>query len=80
MSFWVTTLPSVQYTVTDRLAQHRRIFEGDVEFMRTLTRGHLKFTLIAPGFLAERCWKDGVTDQVYASREELGEDLAELGG
>jgi 5-methyltetrahydropteroyltriglutamate--homocysteine methyltransferase len=74
----VTTLPSVQYTVTDRLKQHRRLFDGDVEFLRTLTRGHLKFTLIAPGFLAERCWKDGVTDQVYSSREELGEDLARI--
>jgi 5-methyltetrahydropteroyltriglutamate--homocysteine methyltransferase len=70
------TLLSTQITVTDRLEQRRRITEGEVEYMRTLTRGHLKFTLIAPGFIAERCWKDGVTDQVYESHEELGAELA----
>jgi 5-methyltetrahydropteroyltriglutamate--homocysteine methyltransferase len=70
------TLLSTQITVADRLKQRRRITEGEVEYMRTLTGGHLKFTLIAPGFIAERCWKDGVTDQVYESREELGAELA----
>ena len=70
------TLLSTQITVTDRLKQRRRITEGEVDYMRSLTRGHLKFTLIAPGFIAERCWKDGVTDQVYESREELGAELA----
>jgi 5-methyltetrahydropteroyltriglutamate--homocysteine methyltransferase len=70
------TLLSTQFIVSGRLEQRRRITEGDVEFLRTLTRGHLKVTLIAPGFVAERCWKDGVTDQVYESREELGAELA----
>jgi 5-methyltetrahydropteroyltriglutamate--homocysteine methyltransferase len=70
------TLLSTQITVNDRLKQRRRITKGEVEFMRTLTRGHLKFTLIAPGFIAERCWKDGITDQVYESREELAAELA----
>lgn len=70
------TLLSTQYIVSDRLKQRRRITQGEVEFMRTLTRGHLKFTLIAPGFVAERCWQDGVTDQVYESKEELGAELA----
>ena len=74
----VEKLPSVQYTATERLEQRRRITEGDVEFMRTLTRGHLKVTLIAPGFAAERFWKDGVTDKAYASREEFGAELAEI--
>jgi methionine synthase II (cobalamin-independent) len=74
----VEKLPSVQYTATARLNQHRRITAGDVEFMRTLTRGHLKVTLIAPGFAAERFWKDGVTDKVYASREEFGNEIAAI--
>lgn len=70
------TLPSTQYIVSDRLKQRRRITEGEVEFMRTLTQGHLKFTLIAPGFVAQRCWRDGVTDRAYESHEELGAELA----
>lgn len=75
----VQTLPTVQWVVADRLRQHRRITEGDVAFMRTLTAGgHLKFTLIAPGFLAERYWKDGVTDKVYESREELGAEITAI--
>jgi methionine synthase II (cobalamin-independent) len=69
-------LPSTQYTITGRLEQRRRITEGEVEFLRTLTRAHLKVTLIAPGFIAERCWKDGVTDKAYSSHEELGAELA----
>jgi 5-methyltetrahydropteroyltriglutamate--homocysteine methyltransferase len=35
-------------------------------------------TLIAPGFLAERFWQDGVTDQVYDSREELAAEVAAI--
>jgi 5-methyltetrahydropteroyltriglutamate--homocysteine methyltransferase len=74
----IEKLPSVQYTATERLKQRRRITEGDVEFMRTLTRGHLKVTLISPGFAAERFWKDGVTDKFYESREEFGAEIAEI--
>jgi 5-methyltetrahydropteroyltriglutamate--homocysteine methyltransferase len=71
-------MQSTAYFVTDKLVQKRRIAEGHTEFMRTLTQGHLKYTLIAPGFLAERCWKDGVTDRVYGSREELASDIVEI--
>jgi 5-methyltetrahydropteroyltriglutamate--homocysteine methyltransferase len=69
-------LPGVQYIVTGRLQPRRRITEGEVEFLRTVTRRNLKMTLIAPGFVAEHCWRDGVTDQVYESREELGAEIA----
>ncbi len=70
------TLPGVQYIVTERLTPGGRTADRDVAFLRTLTRGHLKMTLIAPGFVAENCWRDGVTDRVYDSREELGAELA----
>ena len=35
-------------------------------------------TLIAPGFLEDRFWKDGVTDQFYASREEFAAEVAAI--
>ncbi len=70
------TLPGVQYIVTERLNQRRRTAEDEAGFLRTLTRGYLKVTLIAPGFVAEHCWRDGVTDRVYDCREELGAELA----
>jgi 5-methyltetrahydropteroyltriglutamate--homocysteine methyltransferase len=69
-------LPGVQYIVTGRLQRRRRITEGEVEFLRSLTPRSLKMTLIAPGFIAEHCWRDGITDQVYESREELGAEIA----
>jgi len=72
----VVRLPGVQYFVTSRLVRRQRITEGDVAFLRTLTKGFLKVTLIAPGFVAEHFWKDGVTDRFYESREELGAELA----
>ena len=74
----VTTMSSKQYVVTERLKQKRRITEGDVEFLKTLTSAPLKVTLIAPGFLVDRFWKDGVTDRVYESREELAAEVAAI--
>jgi methionine synthase II (cobalamin-independent) len=38
----------------------------------------VKVTLIAPGFLEDRFWKDGVTDQFYASREEFAAEVAAI--
>ena len=35
-------------------------------------------TLIAPGFLEDRFWKDGVTDQFYSSREEFAAEVAAI--
>jgi len=72
----VVKLPGTAYIVSGRLRQRRRITEGEVEFLRTLTNRNLKITLIAPGFVAEHFWRDGVTDKVYDSREELGAEIA----
>jgi 5-methyltetrahydropteroyltriglutamate--homocysteine methyltransferase len=69
-------LPGTAYIVTGRLQQRHRITEGEVEFLRTLTNRNVKMTLIAPGFVAEHFWRDGVTDKVYDSREELGAEVA----
>src|SRR5262249_34690931 len=45
---------------------------------RGLTAAPVKVTLIAPGFLADRFWADGLTDQVYGSREELAAEVAAI--
>jgi 5-methyltetrahydropteroyltriglutamate--homocysteine methyltransferase len=69
-------LPGTAYIVTGRLQQRRRITEGEAEFLRSVTSRNIKMTLIAPGFVAEHFWRDGVTDKVYDSREELGAEIA----
>ena len=74
----VVTMPSKQYLITGRLKQKRRMTEGDVAFLRTLTTAPLKVTLIAPGFLVDRFWVEGVTNEFYDSREELAAELAAI--
>jgi 5-methyltetrahydropteroyltriglutamate--homocysteine methyltransferase len=74
----MATIPSKQFLVTERLKQKRRLTEGDVPFLQTLTTAPLKVTLIAPGFLVDRFWKEGVTDQFYESREELAAEVAAI--
>ena len=71
-------LPGTAYIVTGRLQQRRRITEGEVGFLRSVTSRNIEeyLTLIAPGFVAEHFWRDGVTDKVYNSREELGAEIA----
>jgi 5-methyltetrahydropteroyltriglutamate--homocysteine methyltransferase len=69
-------LPGTAYIVAGRLQQRRRITEGEAEFLRSVTSRNIKMTLIAPGFVAEHFWRDGVTDKVYDSREELGAEIA----
>jgi 5-methyltetrahydropteroyltriglutamate--homocysteine methyltransferase len=72
------TLPSRQFVIDGRLKQMHRPTDGDVAYLRTLTTAPLKVTLIAPGFLVDRFWKDDVTDQVYESRDELAAELVAL--
>jgi 5-methyltetrahydropteroyltriglutamate--homocysteine methyltransferase len=67
--------PSRQFVIDGRLKQKKRITEGDAAFLRTLTKSALKVTLISPGFLANRFWQDGITDQVYESRDELTQEV-----
>jgi 5-methyltetrahydropteroyltriglutamate--homocysteine methyltransferase len=74
----VTKLPSKQFVITGRLKQHKRLAEGEAAYLRGLTPTPVKVTLIAPGFLVDRFWKDGETDQFYSSREELAAEVAAI--
>ncbi|HEX3689408.1 MAG TPA: hypothetical protein VHV28_06915 [Solirubrobacteraceae bacterium] len=74
----VATIPSKQFVITGRIRQRRRMTEGDVAFLRTLTTAPLKVTLIAPGFLVDRFWLEGVTNEFYESREELAAEVAAI--
>ena len=74
----VTKLLSHTWVVTGRLRQRDRLAAGEPAYVRSLTAVPVKVTLIAPGFLADRFWQDGVTDQVYASREELAAEVAAI--
>jgi 5-methyltetrahydropteroyltriglutamate--homocysteine methyltransferase len=73
-----TKLRSIAFTATERLRQRERLAGGEVAFVRSLTAAPVKATLIAPGFLADRFWKDGVTDQRYASRDEFAAEVAAI--
>jgi 5-methyltetrahydropteroyltriglutamate--homocysteine methyltransferase len=74
----IVTMPSTQYAITGRIKQHRRMTEGDVAFIRTVTKDPIKVTLIAPGFLVDRFWEQGVTSEFYDSREELAAEVAAI--
>jgi 5-methyltetrahydropteroyltriglutamate--homocysteine methyltransferase len=74
----VTKLPSHTWVVTGRLAQRGRLAAGEAAYVRSLTTTPVKVTLIAPGFLATRFWKDGETDKYYSSREELAAQVAAI--
>ena len=71
-------LRSIAFTATARLRQRERLAGGEVAFVRSLTARPVKATLIAPGFLADRFWKDGVTDACYSSREEFAAEVAAI--
>ncbi len=74
----VTKLRSHTWVVTGRLRQRDRLAAGEAAYLRGLTSVPVKVTLIAPGFLADRFWQDGVTDQAYSSREELAAEVAAI--
>ena len=68
-------MPSVQFTVTEKLRQKRRLAGGEVDYLKTLTGNPLKITLISPGFLVDRFWVDGASNGAYESREEFAADV-----
>ncbi len=74
----VTRLPSHTWAVTGRLRQRARLAGGEAAYVRSLTSMPVKVTLIAPGFLAARFWRDGETDAFYSSREELAAQVAAI--
>jgi 5-methyltetrahydropteroyltriglutamate--homocysteine methyltransferase len=74
----VTKLRSHTWMVTGRLGARGRLAAGETAYVQSLTSAPVKVTLIAPGFLADRFWQDGVTDQVYSSRSELAAEVAAI--
>jgi 5-methyltetrahydropteroyltriglutamate--homocysteine methyltransferase len=73
-----TRVPSHTWVATARLAQRGRMTARESAYVRSLTSAPVKVTLIAPGFLVDRFWKDGVTDQYYSSREEFAAEVAAI--
>jgi 5-methyltetrahydropteroyltriglutamate--homocysteine methyltransferase len=74
----MTKLPSKSFTITGRLKQRTRLAEGEAAYVKSLTPAPVKVTLIAPGFLVDRFWRDGETDQFYDSPEELAAEVAAI--
>jgi 5-methyltetrahydropteroyltriglutamate--homocysteine methyltransferase len=74
----VTKMPSHTWVATGRLRPRGRLAAGEAAHLIGLTDAPVKVTLIAPGFLEDRFWKDGVTDQFYASREEFAAEVAAI--
>lgn len=74
----VTKLRSNALFVTGRIRQRERLAAGEAAYVRSLTSAPVKVTLIAPGFLADRFWKDGETDKFYSSRAELAAEVAAI--
>jgi 5-methyltetrahydropteroyltriglutamate--homocysteine methyltransferase len=74
----VTKLRSHTWVVTGRLKQRMRLAAGEAAYALSRTAMPVKVTLIAPGFLVDRFWKDGETDKCYGSRDELGAEMAAI--
>jgi 5-methyltetrahydropteroyltriglutamate--homocysteine methyltransferase len=73
-----TRLASHTWTASGRLMQKGRIAAEEHAFVSGLTSAPVKVTLIAPGFLADRFWKDGVTGKFYADRDEFAAEVAAI--
>ena len=74
----VTKMPSHTWIATARLRPRGRLAADEAAHVLGLTAAPVKVTLIAPGFLEDRFWKDGVTDQFYSSREEFAAEVAAI--
>jgi 5-methyltetrahydropteroyltriglutamate--homocysteine methyltransferase len=74
----VTKVPSHTWLATGRLRPRGRLAAGEAAHLLGLTTGPVKVTLIAPGFLEDRFWKDGATDRFYSSREEFAAEVAAI--
>ena len=73
-----TKLRSNAFVITGRLRQRSRLAAGEASYVKSLTAGPVKVTLIAPGFLVDRFWQEGETDRFYRTREELAAEIAAI--
>jgi 5-methyltetrahydropteroyltriglutamate--homocysteine methyltransferase len=71
-------IPVKHWHVDGRLQQHRRITEHEAKFLRNNTKAPVKITLISPGFMAGRSFKEGVTDRFYATKRELADEIVKI--
>jgi len=74
----VTKVPSHTWVAAGRLRPRGRLAGGEAAYLLGLTDAPAKVTLIAPGFLEDRFWQDGVTDRFYSSRDEFAAEVAAI--
>ncbi len=65
-------------TCTGRLRRRESLAVEETAFLKTLTSHPVKVTLPGPYILTRALWVPEVTRGVYASKEELGEDVVAL--
>lgn len=64
--------------VTGRIETDVELDSQEMAMLQTLTDHRIKATLPSPYLLTRSCWVDGVTDQFYEDKNELGKDIIEL--
>jgi 5-methyltetrahydropteroyltriglutamate--homocysteine methyltransferase len=65
-------------TCTGRLRRREALAEEEAAFLKTLTHRPVKVTLPGPYILTRALWVPELTRGVYASKEELGEDVVAM--
>ncbi|MEN5082828.1 5-methyltetrahydropteroyltriglutamate--homocysteine methyltransferase [Bosea sp. TWI1241] len=64
--------------VFGRLSRSRPLVAHEVDFARTVTNKPIKVALPGPYLLARTMWMECISDQAYASREEIAEDIVRV--
>ncbi len=65
-------------TCTGRIARRLSLAGDDLQFVRDQTDRFVKVTLPGPYILTRAMWVPEVTSAVYASKEELGDDVVRI--
>ena len=60
------------------IGRSRQIAGHELDFLRTVTSKPMKVSLPGPYLLARTMWLECISEQVYASREELAADLVRV--
>lgn len=64
--------------VFGKLARSRPLVAHEVDFARTVTEKPVKVALPGPYLLARTMWMECISDQAYASREEIAQDIVRM--
>ena len=70
--------PSTSHVAGARLKPRRRLTGEQTAFLKQHAPGPIKVTLPAPSNFWVASWKAGVSDQVYASRSEMLQDVVRI--